>query len=135
MQNSFCDFNLTCDGVVMGANIEPHATYVTHIMNDVCKEKKKKKNPTEVKVSLRFHATNGKEGSACTHEQSNFFSFREAGKEGGGLGEKKKERYLFIGFSQCVPIMFSMSSQILKRGFPSFQSVFKCIHSPQDFYF
>jgi hypothetical protein len=33
---------------------------------------------------------------------------------------------LFFPFSQCVPIMFSMSSQILK-GFPSFQSVFKCI--------
>ncbi len=127
----------------MGAKIELQVTYVTHIMKCA-----KKKNLTQVKGLLGTYqrlftmyvpkisapaVSLGKkwgwtvleikvsssqwEGSARTHEPSNFFSSR------------KTAIFWFFRFSQCVPIMFSMSSQILK-GFPSFQSVFKCI--PQD---
>jgi hypothetical protein len=64
-----------------------------------------------------------------------FSLFEKRGRKGGVGGKKKKERYLFIGFSQCVPIMFSMISQILKRGFPSFQSVFSNAFIPPRFLF
>jgi hypothetical protein len=48
-------------------------------------------------------------------------------KEGGG----KTSIFLFFPFSQCVPIMFSMSSQILE-GFPSFPKCFQMHSFPQD---
>ncbi len=127
---------------MMGAKIELQVTYSdTH--NDVCKEKESdpsKKSLRDLPKALYYicpqnfcpccsprqkmgmNSFENKsfmsqwEGSACTHERSNFFSFRDGGKQG------------FFCFSLFPNVFPSCSQWVLK--FSKGSQVSKCI--PQD---